>query len=184
MNRGYDLMRAIGQQHVPKGFTLLELMVTIIIVAVLSAFAMPSMSRMLLKHRVQDAASDVFVALLKTRSEAIKRNADISLQPVTAGDWTSGWQIPDPVNSGKYLDAHQPLINISASLTGTSPDAYPIYNSAGRLKNGTPVFIISASTGNYSCSYKVTVDPSGRPYEKSTGVNGTDVVTGGGAPTC
>lgn len=187
------------QQRAHQGFTLLELMVTIIIVAVVAGFALPSMNNLVLKHRAQDAASGMFATLFKARSEALRLN-DISnavnvAPPNSSTDWTTGWQITHfNGTTTDTLDEHQPLIKAVAGATGQQGIAVtftgggpPItYNSAGRVTSGTPSFTFTASNkaGTYSCTYKVTVDPSGRPSQTSTGVNGTDVATGGGAPTC
>jgi len=144
------------------------------------------MTNIILKHRVHDAASDVFIALFKARSEALKRNVDVSLKSSGSSqtNWANGWEMPDPANSGVFLEKHEPLKRVAATLSGVALPAFPVYNSLGRIKNGTPVFVISGSNGGYSCSYTVTVDPSGRPYETSTGVLGSGQASGGGVPTC
>ena len=62
-----------------KGFTLLELMVVIGIVGILSAIAIPSYIQWLPKHRVGSAARAVMSALEFARINAIKTNADVTL---------------------------------------------------------------------------------------------------------
>jgi len=197
MNFRYRTMPAVRWQRA-QGFTLLELMVTIIIVAVVAGFALPSMNNLVLKHRAQDAASGMFATLFKARSEALRLNDInhvVNVGPITSTDWTSGWQIThDNGTTTDILDEHQPLIKAVSGATGQQGIAVtfsgggpPItYNAAGRVTSGTARFTFTASNkaGTYSCTYKVTIDPSGRPSQTSTGVNGTDVATGGGAPTC
>ena len=154
-----------GQRNI-RGFTMVELIITLVVVAVLATLALPSMGNLMVRHRVQDAGSDIFAALIKTRSEALKRNANISLAPVSGSAWISGWRIPDPVTSGSYLDEHQPLKQVTIATTGPNPI---IYQSTGRISGGVgPTFIITGSNGGYTYRSCVTVDPSGRPYTKGT----------------
>lgn len=163
-----------------KGFTLLELMIVIAIVAVLSTLAFPSFSRLILKHRAQDAASGIFSALFKARSEALRRVDKIFLQPNSGTSWAVGWKIRD--NAGNILDTHEAVEKVTITFSGGSPI---VYNSAGRISSATPItFVMTASNGNYSCAYTVEVDTTGRPYETSAKNSGTAQTAGGGAPSC
>lgn len=149
-----------------RGFTLIELVVTIVIVAILATIAFPSMGNLIVRHRVQDAGSDLFAALIKTRSEALKRNVDVSLIPVAGTDWTTGWEIPDPANVGSYVDVHQSVKLVTITTTGPAPI---IYQASGRISGGVgPTFTVSASNGSYTYNSCVRVDPSGRPYTLGT----------------
>ena len=142
-----------------RGFTLIELVIVVVMIAILSALAFPSMRSFIVRNRVRDAASDIFIVLNQARSEALKRNVTITLTPITAGTWTSGWHVADPVNAGQYLEVHQPL----QVLTMTGP-ANVRYQSTGRLAAAVAAFNISASSGSYTASARVAIDPSGRPY--------------------
>ena len=61
------------------GFTLMELMVVIGIVGILSAIAIPGYIKWLPGHRVGSAAQDVMSSLEFARINAIKTNADVTL---------------------------------------------------------------------------------------------------------
>jgi prepilin-type N-terminal cleavage/methylation domain-containing protein len=74
------------------GVTLVELMVTLAILSILVAIASPSMDRIIRRNRL-DADTERFQsALALARSEAIKRNATVSVIPTT-GNYARGWQI-------------------------------------------------------------------------------------------
>jgi type IV fimbrial biogenesis protein FimT len=151
-------MQATLRRH--RGFTLLELMIAVAMLLILSALAFPSMRSFVVRNRVRDAATDVFLALNETRSEALKRNANVTLQPVSAGQWTSGWNIKD--SGGNNVEVHQPLD--ASTLTVTGP-ANVQYGLTGRISGNTPpTFSISAHSGSYNATATITVDPSGRPY--------------------
>lgn len=75
-----------------RGFTLIELMVTIAILAILLNIALPDFRQMLASERVRSANSDMFAALILARSEAIKRNSPVTLVPDATG-WNGGWTV-------------------------------------------------------------------------------------------
>ena len=144
-----------------RGFSLVELITTVSIVAVLATIATPSMAALVMRHRVQDATSALFAALIKTRSQALMLNTDVRLEPVGAG-WAGGWRIPDPTAAGKYSDVHEPVESVDIAMSGASTIAYQ-YN--GRIRGGVGVrFNLSGNAGGATTSACVAVDPSGRPY--------------------
>lgn len=80
-----------------RGFTLVELLVTVAVLGVLLAVAVPSFTDMMRNNRSLAAANELVSALNAARSEAIKRGARVSLCPSTNGTscsgtaWQSGW---------------------------------------------------------------------------------------------
>lgn len=142
------------------GFTLPELMAALAIMAVLAAMAGPSFSGMIAAQRTKSAASDLHTALTRARSEAIKRNTEVSLTPAVTG-WQGGWRIPNPADSGNLLDDHGPL----AALTVIGPDTV-VYLANGRLKGtSAPSFQVAAGTTATRC---IRIDLSGRPFQTAT----------------
>ena len=51
----------------------------IAIISILASVAVPAFTGMITRMKAQGAASDLHMALMKTRSEAIKRNANVTL---------------------------------------------------------------------------------------------------------
>ncbi|MET0279744.1 MAG: GspH/FimT family pseudopilin [Steroidobacteraceae bacterium] len=62
-----------------RGFTLVELMITLLVAGILTTVAVPSFSRLTMTSRLATQANDLVSAMSFTRSEAIKRNATLRM---------------------------------------------------------------------------------------------------------
>jgi type IV fimbrial biogenesis protein FimT len=144
-----------GRQY---GFTLPELMTALAVMAILGAIAAPAYGNWVAAMRARSTGTDLHTALTLARSEAIKRNAEISLVPGAAG-WLAGWNIAAPGDAGRLLHSH-PAVSV-ARITG--PERVT-YLANGRVKGTTlPSFEIAGkSGGELRC---VKVDLSGRPNQ-------------------
>lgn len=140
-----------------QGFTLLELLVTVAVAAILAAVAVPSFSSYLGNQRTRGAAQELFLDLLYARSEAVKRNAQVQIT-ASGGAWADGWRVTD--TGGNTLREHDGFdgIRISAGLTTLT------FNRNGRLVGGgAPGFDVCADTSATGVAERiVTVDLSGR----------------------
>ena len=76
-----------------QGFTLVELMVTLAVVAIVISIAAPSFSQMIRDHRLITAANDFMGTLQLARSESIRRGVQVTLLPIDANNWNSGWDV-------------------------------------------------------------------------------------------
>jgi len=76
-----------------KGFTLIELMITLAILGVILGLAVPAMSDFVVRQRVDSQAKELMLTLAFARSEAVKQGQDIAILPATnsATGWTNGW---------------------------------------------------------------------------------------------
>lgn len=142
------------------GFSLIEALVTVAILAILTSLAAPSFNDLIAGQRAGSAASDLHMALIKTRSEATKRNANVTLSP-NAGDWQNGWQIVIASDSS-VIDTH----SATNGLTVGGPSSVT-FQGSGRVQGTPPSFLIS-STAISSIQRCVSVDLSGRAYVKKS----------------
>lgn len=83
-----------------RGFTLIELMVAVAIVAILSAVAAPSFSDMMIRSAIRSASSDLGADINTARAEAIRVGGRVSVCPRSAptamtcgSDWRQGWLV-------------------------------------------------------------------------------------------
>ena len=102
-----------------RGYSLVELAVVVAIVGTLSAIAVPSFARLLADTRVGDASSDLFSAVIQTRSEALKRRSRVILCPSHDGqdcadtvEWNRGWIVFEDGNDNGLREADESLLRI------------------------------------------------------------------------
>ncbi len=137
---------------------MIELMMVIAIVAVLAAVTAPAMRDFVDAQVIKTPASDLYSSLVLARSEAIKRNAPVDVEPL-ATDWGQGWQVK--VQTGGLVLRDQqayPRVSVASSLAGKVT-----YGSNGRLASSAAMFRVMAP-GNTSIKMRcVSVDVSGRP---------------------
>jgi prepilin-type N-terminal cleavage/methylation domain len=113
------------------GFTLVELMITTIVAAIVVTMAGPSFQRLIQDNRLSAQANEVVTALLLARSEALKRSTRVTVcrsanaTAVTPGcgggtGWEDGWVVfVDPNNTG-VIDAGERVLRVHETLGGTS----------------------------------------------------------------
>lgn len=104
-----------------QGFTAIELMVVVSIIAVLAALAGPSFTQMIESWRVRDATESLRSTLLFARSEAIKRGGQIAIHKLpnnTNGctsatgnrDWDCGWIVCHDTNNSGTCTSTEPVL--------------------------------------------------------------------------
>src|SRR4051812_15624251 len=92
-------------QRPVRGFTTVELLVTVAIMAIFAGIALPSYKQIIARQRVRSASADLYTQLIQARSEAIKRNQNVSIVPAST-HWESGWRVPDPTATAYNINVH------------------------------------------------------------------------------
>jgi type IV fimbrial biogenesis protein FimT len=115
------------------GFTLMELMVTLSIVAILVVIAIPGFTTTIKDNRITGLVNEFVVALNFTRSEAIKRGVRVSMckgsdgtscvADGAASNWSQGWIIFTDLDVDAVYDAGTETI---VKVQGSAPSQITI----------------------------------------------------------
>jgi type IV fimbrial biogenesis protein FimT len=112
-----------------RGFNLIELMVTIGILAILVTVAIPSFSRLIASNRLSAATNELYGTLMQAKSEAIRQGNRITVCPSSNGTgcatvgtpipWSDGWiSFSDTTRSAATpsIDAGESILQISQAV--------------------------------------------------------------------
>jgi type IV fimbrial biogenesis protein FimT len=114
------------------GFTLIELMVTFSIIAIMAAIAVPTYQNMIVKSNFSSIGNAFTGSILQSRSEAINKNTCISMcmsanpdsvSPTcttTGLNWQAGWIV-----------FFNPTCNAALTAPATAPDLISVYRTVG-----------------------------------------------------
>jgi type IV fimbrial biogenesis protein FimT len=150
-----------NSHHRFSGFTLVELLVTIAIVAILAGLAVPSFKDLIAGQRIKSAGFDLVTSLMLARSEAIKQNGNVTITPATGG-WVNGWTIS---GSGGNVKTQAPF----KQITITSAAADIVYNRSGRVTSTTTLTfqINDERSGSAVQGRCISIGLTGQPVTKS-----------------
>ncbi len=109
-----------------QGFTLIELMVTVSVAAILLAVGVPNFSDMVKNNRMATTANELVGALNLARSEAIKRGVRVTVCKsadgatcTTSGNWEQGWIVfTDIDNNATYDNTTETLLRVYETVNG------------------------------------------------------------------
>ncbi len=172
-------MRSLPSQ----GMTMIELLVTLSVLAILLAIGVPAFNQFVVSSRLTAYSSDIFSALFLARSEAIKRNGRVVLCKsvdgqtcASAGSWNQGWIVFADPNNNASRDAGELIVHtMSALQNGYTLDgnslisSYVSYDSQGMTQQTSGAF----QTGTFTLcppapaasgqGWTIVVSASGRP---------------------
>jgi len=143
--------------HRAAGFSLIELMTTLVVITVVLAIGVPTISSMRTRSELAAVTNSLTGGLNLARSEAVKQGVDVELAP-GAGGWNEGWLVQTTASGS---DAIRLFSNPSAGAT-VSPKsgatATVVFEPLGNAAAGECFDINLAGGGVRS----VSVAPGGR----------------------
>ena len=174
------------------GFTLIELITTLGIAAILMSVAIPALQSFTTNAKQTSAINDFVSSMHLARNTAITTNARVTVCATDAGancqlvDWDSGWIIFVDQNSNQQVDGDEVIIGTAAAVDGLTIKSvnysqFLMYRPNGRIMNNA----VNGNSGQFTiCDYRGTkhakvliVDLSGRPRLSETQASGA-------APSC
>lgn len=157
-----------------RGLTLLELLVTLVILSLLLSIGLPSLQAQIERTRTLTLTRSLQEAIQATRHRAVGRNGRATLAAL--GSWENGWELFDDANHNGERDAGETLVlshrveSESVSIEGNDRmDEYISYVGTGesRHASGTPLggFLagtITICSHNANRHYKLVLARMGR----------------------
>jgi type IV fimbrial biogenesis protein FimT len=126
------------------GFTLVELLITVVVAIILTGLAIPAFLEMIQNNRVVTHTNDLVTALNLARSESVRRNESVRVSACDTSDgctatgtnWSMGWVVwqdadgDDPafMDDGEQLRIFRTL---ESNLSVTGPAAGVAFTSTG-----------------------------------------------------
>lgn len=144
-----------------RGFTLIELVTTVTLLALLAGLAVPAFQGFIANQRIRNTSFDLMAALMLARSEAVTRNGDVSFSK-SGEAWSAGWVVVSGTNT---LLNQEALRNLS--ITDSAGLASIVYGRDGRTSTGSTQFTIAPSATINGVSPRcISVGPSGVPSSR------------------
>ncbi len=161
-----------------KGFTLVELMVVLAMLAITMAFAVPNFIEMIANNRISSSTSDFIGALQLAKAESASRITPVTICKknsastacVAGGDWEQGWIVfTDADASGSVdpgdtvLHAHEAL-NPRITFKGTAGVTdFITYTPSGTTSiNGAEILMMCDDRGFSDSALGVLITITGR----------------------
>lgn len=164
------------------GFTLVELMVTVAVLAIVMAVAVPSFTNLINSNRLTAQANEVLAGLILARTEAIKRNESMVFCHTTDGANCSappaagwqGWLVRDTV--GNTVVATGITLSQQLAMLSSNNVTNAVINNVSHSLRFNPQGLIRSGNANNPlngilrvCLANVSVQPNIRDIEIRSG---------------
>jgi prepilin-type N-terminal cleavage/methylation domain-containing protein len=152
-----------------KGFTLVELMVTIAVFAIIATLAAPNLSQTLKNTKVKTSSGDIFNFLQQARTEAVRLGKTVTICGSSDGtncltanktNWSTGLIAKSSASSTPI----QKLTFENSQLSINAPETIP-FNPVGSTNAEHEITVAIAGADTYS----VCVEVIGRAFKSKTG---------------
>lgn len=169
------LYRTRSEKRTSTGFTLVEVLVVVAILAALASLAAPSFTESIRRSQVNSIQQEFNVSFQLARSEAIRRGFPVLLARTTgcglvltdSDEWSCGWQIVVDTNRNGAVNAGEPVLQVT-----TLPSGYLVMHT-----NLGPVIQLNVWGQAQGVGQRLVITPPGGVSSPSTT---TVCITSGG----
>lgn len=127
-----------------KGFTLIELIVVIALIAIMTGLAAPGFVRFQRSSELTGAANSLIGAMAAARAEAMRLNRNAYVYPVVTNDWTGGWRVFVDINGNAAFDAADRLVMEDARMP---PSVATPAAGLNQFSDGTNMYVMFNGSG-------------------------------------
>lgn len=129
-----------------RGFTLIEMMMVIMIVAILAGVGAPAMNKMAANSKSDRVYQELELDLRYARSQASTTGRVIAFEPIT--NWQGGWKITDTVSNSVLRERKHDLTAGEITSADIATGAPLNFAPSGRTSSDASVVIkISGCSG-------------------------------------
>ncbi|MDV3505349.1 GspH/FimT family pseudopilin [Marinobacter sp. M-5] len=147
-----------------KGFTLVELLITVAIVAIVASIAVPSFATIIANSRIASTSNDLVGLINYARAEAVKQGRVVRVSPQDGNDWANGMVAWIDQNANNAFDATEAVRVISAApgaVTVTSTGSFG-FTGGGSSFAGSAVTVDVCDDRSGETGSQITITLGGR----------------------
>lgn len=154
------------------GFTILELMITVAVLAILVGIAVPSFNEMIRQNRLATQTNDLLTATAVARSEAVKRGSRVTLCPANAdgsdcsgtAQWSAGWLViaDDGPNVGRLDPPGEMVLQRWPAATAQGMSVVSAQNLTSISYRGSGSTDLGAAGATFAINNDPCKNPSGQ----------------------
>lgn len=182
----------VGRERFNKGFTLIELIVTLTVAGILFAMAVPGLQQFVSSNRLASQINDLMGDISLAKTEAIKRNTTTGICAsatgtsctASAGDWAGGWYVyyVCPASDSSCASGANVTIKSHEAITGNNALNAKSTDTGGTVANADVLtFSKNGALSNQDYTYQFTLCDSRQKKSRviNTSVIGQATITEG-----
>lgn len=167
--------QGMAKTTVNRGFSLVELLVTIAVASIFIAVAIPGFHSIRQNNQAVTLSNNVSAGLVYARSEAIKRGRSVSICGAATSaqtacgngnSWSEGWIIFTDPNGSGAIDVGDEIVKVGKApalgSTITAPNTVVTFSANGFVTAGSGDFSLTAPGCKGQHGRTVTISNTGR----------------------